>query len=132
MTMIINDVVLQNQKLTQQMETYKKEIEKLDRLRDMIRQNPGPQKQYPFVLSVKLKKTITSAMYDFERINDMYNQKMHDSEEVKANGGRGFVQMATTGCEYLQSQYSKIKSSKLKIHKTVVEYCHLIESESNK
>jgi hypothetical protein len=39
--------------------------------------------------------------------------------------------LATIGSEYLQSQYSKIKNSKLKIHKTVVDICQLIENDNN-
>jgi hypothetical protein len=113
------------------MKAYQKEIEKLIRLRDMIRQDPGPQKQYPFVLSVKLKNTIALAVDDFERINDMYDQNTHNSERIKENGCFGFIQLATIGSEYLQSQYSKIKNSKLKIHKTVVDICQLIENDNN-
>jgi hypothetical protein len=109
--MIISDVVLQNQKLSQQMEAYKKEIEKLDRLRDMIRQKSFPKKQYEYVLSMRLKGIITIAINDFEKINDMYDQNVHNCKEVQANEGKNFIQLAAAGSEYLQSQFSKIKNS---------------------
>jgi hypothetical protein len=129
MTMIINDVIMQNEKLASQMKAYAHEIEKLNRLRDMIRKKSSPKNQYAHLLSVRLNVPIASAIREFEWINDNYDQKTHDCEEVKSNEGRGFINIAQGGCERLQNKFSELKNSKIKTHRTVVEYCHLIDNE---
>lgn len=129
--MVINDFILKNELLSSQMKAYLQEIEKLDRLRDLIREKSSPKNEYAHLLSVRLKPIIDSAKSDFEWINDTYDQKTHDLKETRANGGKGFVQAAKYGSEHLQKIFLDIKNKKQKIHKTVSEYCHLVDMEFN-
>jgi hypothetical protein len=126
--MIINDVIMQNEKLTAQMEAYAHEIEKLSRLRDIIRQKSSPKNQYAHLLSVKLKVPIADAIKEFEWINDNYDQQTHDHVMTNGNGA-GFITMARYGTERLQRYLSELKNSKIKSHRTVVEYCYLIDND---
>lgn len=79
--MVINDFILQNEKLAAVMIAYSSEIDRLERFSALVREKPLQESEINYKLLQNLDRKISKAKETFTTWNDAYGEEEHKRDD---------------------------------------------------
>lgn len=104
--MVINELILKNEKLSVQMKIFSEEIKRLEQLRDLFRIKSGEEFSTSPALSTTLNRKLTTAKEQFNLLNKAYDEIAHQRADINTPG---FISAAASEIREIQEVFRSIR-----------------------